>query len=252
MSNINNLGWRGKVGLILPSPSTVTEPLFYALAPQGVSFHSSRTFISGTGVEAVRAMEKEKDRAVRELASARPDCIVDCCTAGGVLRGLEADKAFCMEVERDTGIRTISTIQAVLEAMEMLKLRRLVITTPYPEETDKLEQSFFEKNGFSVVNMRGLDIKEGWRLAEVTPQEIYQLCIDTWDNRADGLFISCMNLNPVPVIQALEIALQVPVLTSNTATLRKILQIIGVGEPIWGCGRLLSDYMSVKCGDGDH
>lgn len=246
VSNLDNLGWRGKVGLILPSANTVTEPLFYALAPQGISFHSSRTLIAGTGVEDVMAMEKEKGKAIRELASARLDCIVDCCTASGVLRGLEADKAFCGEVEKETGIRATSTLQAIVEALEVLELRRLVVTTPYPEEIDELEKSFFEKNGFSVINLKGLDINEGWRLAQVSPQEIYRLCVDAWDTRAEGLFISCMNLNPMPVTQALELALGVPIVSSNSATLWKILQIIGLEEPIWGYGRLLSDYILVK------
>lgn len=192
------------------------------------------------------AMEKEKGRAIRELASARLDCIVDCCTASGVLRGLEADKAFCGEVEKETGIRATSTLQAIVEALEVLELRRLVVTTPYPEEIDELEKSFFEKNGFSVINLKGLDINEGWRLAQVSPQEIYRLCVDAWDTRAEGLFISCMNLNPMPVTQALELALGVPIVSSNSATLWKILQMIGVEEPIWGYGRLLSDYILVK------
>lgn len=191
-------------------------------------------------------MEKEKGRAVRELASARVDCIVDCCTASGVLRGLEEDRAFCNGIEQDTGIRTTSTLQAVVEALEVLELRRLVVTTPYPEEVDEREKSFFEKNGFSVINMQGLGIKEGYRLAQVSPQEIYRFCTDAWDTRAEGLFISCMNFNPMPVIQALELALKVPVVSSLSATLWKILRILGVEEPIWGYGHLLSDYMSVK------
>ena len=246
ISDLNKPGRRGKVGLILPSSNTVTEPAFYALAPQGISFHTSRTFITGTSAEDVMAMEKEKDRAVHELTSARVDCLVDCCTASGVMRGLEADRAFCSRIEQDTGIPTTSTVQAIVEALELLNIRRLVVTSPYPEEVDELEKSFFEKNGFSVISIKGLGIKEGYRLAQATPQEIYRLCIDAWDNRAEGLFVSCMNFNPIPVIQALELSLKVPTVSSNTATLWKILQLIGIDEPIYGFGRLLSDYVSVK------
>lgn len=243
MTNLYKLGWRAKVGLIIPSVNTVTEPVFYALAPQGISFHTSRTYITGSGIEAVKAMEENKDKAVRELASAKPDLIVDCCTASGVTRGLEADKAFCEEVERDTGIRMTSTIQAVLEVLEVFKLRRLVVTSPYPKEMDELEKSFLEKIGFSIINIQGLGIKGGANLAGVPTEEIYRFCIDAWDSRADGLFISCMNFNSVPAIQALELALKIPVITSNSATLWKILRMIGVKEPIRGYGRLLSDYM---------
>lgn len=54
-------------------------------------------------------MGTEKDRAIRELASAKVDCIVDCCTMSGVLRGLVADKALCKQIQEDIGIRAIST-----------------------------------------------------------------------------------------------------------------------------------------------
>lgn len=244
--NLSKPGWRGRVGLVLPSSNTVTEPAFYALAPRGISFHTSRTFIAGTTLKDVIAMEKGKERAVHELASARVDCIADCCTASGVVRGLTADKAFCQGIEKETGIRTTSTLQAIVEALKLLKLSKLVVTSPYPEEMDELEKAFFERNGFSVINIKGLGIKEGWRLGQVPPPEIYRLCCDAWDSRADGLFISCMAFNSMPVIQALELALEVPVVTSNSATLWKILRIIGITEPIWGYGRLLSDYASVK------
>ncbi|MBW1801841.1 MAG: maleate cis-trans isomerase, partial [Deltaproteobacteria bacterium] len=128
-----------------------------------------------------------------------------------------------------------------VEALEVLHLHKLVVTSPYPAEVDELEKAFFEKNGFSVFNIKGLGIKEGYKLAQVAPQEIYRLCVDAWDNRAEGLFISCMNFNPIPVIQALELSLQVPVVSSNSATLWKVLQIIGVKDPIHGFGRLLSN-----------
>ncbi len=246
MNNVNKLGWRGNVGLILPSANALTEPLFYALAPDGISFHTSRTFIAGTSVEDIKAMEKEKDRAVRELASARVNYISDCCTASGVVRGFEADKAFCAGVEKETGIPTTSTLQAIVEALNILNLRKLVVTSPYPESMDRVEKDFFEKNGFSVIKIKGLGFKEGWRMGEVPPDEIYRFCCGAWDARAEGLLISCMGFNSVPVIQALEMAIQVPVVTSNSATLWKILRMLGNKEPIWGYGRLLADYMSAS------
>ena len=61
--------------------------------------------------------------------------------------------------------------------------------------------------------------------------------------------ISCMNFNAMPVTGALEADLQVPVVSSNAATLWKILQTIGVEESIAGCGRLLSDYVSSQSGE---
>jgi maleate isomerase len=243
-SDISRLGWRGKAGLILPSANTVTEPVFYALSPPGVSFHASRTFITGTAVEDIIAMEKDKERAVKELASTKPDCIVDCCTASGIVRGLKEDQAFTGEVEKKTSIRTTSTLQLILQALRTLGITRLVMTSPYLEAMDRLEESFFRENGFDIVKTRGLNLREATQLAQVPPDEIYRFCVETWDERADGLLISCMNFNPMPVIQALEEALHVPVVTSNTVTLWGILRLLGVTEPIQGYGRLLSNGLT--------
>jgi maleate isomerase len=241
--DLTRLGWKGKAGIILPSANTVTEPIFYALSPQGVSFHTSRTFITGTAIEDVLAMEKDKERAVRELTSTQSDLIVDCCTASGIVRGLKADQAFIEEVEKKTSIRTTSTLQLILQALRILEIDRLVVTSPYPEAMDKLEESFFQENGFHILRSGGLNLREATKMAQVTPDEIYRFCLETWDKRANGLLISCMNFNPMPVIQALEEALKVPVVTSNTATLWGIFRLFGVTEPIRGVGRLLSDSL---------
>ena len=235
----DNLGWRAKVGLILPSVNTVTEPIFYSIAPTGITFHSSRTFITGTSTQDVLDMEKEKHRAANEFLSAKVDCLVDCCTASGVIQGLEHDKAFCAEIKKRSGTIAISAVQSVVEALTAKGIKRLVVVTPYPKEVDELEKTFFEENRFSVVNIKGLGIMEGFKLSTVPASDIYRICISAWKKEADGLFISCMNFNATPVIQALELALQVPVISSISATLWGILRSLGIDESVHGFGSLL-------------
>jgi maleate isomerase len=240
MDNRKILGWRGKVGLILPSGNAVTEPLLYGLAPDGIAFYTARTYVADTTVEAVRSMEKEKEGAIHELSSLKLDLLVDCCTMSGIQRGFEADQTFCRLVSQETGFRTISTIQAIMEALNYLGSHRLIITSPYREEVEKVEKAFFEQNGFEVINMRGLDIRGGYKSCLIEPREIFRLCEDAWQPGADCVFISCMNFNPVPVLEALELRLKVPVVSSNSATLWKILQMLNVPDHPSGCGMLLS------------
>ena len=245
-NHTDHLGWRAKVGLILPSVNTVIEPVFYLTAPSGITFHASRTLITGTGVQDVIDMEKDKAIAAEQLLSARIDCLVDCCTASGIVQGLDHDKAFCSEIEKKAGIITTSTIQLIMDALKALELKNLVIVTPYPDEVDELEKAFFETQGFTVVNIKGLGIKEGCKLATVPASEIYRICCEAWDSKADGLFISCMNFNAMPVIQALELALQVPVVSSVSATLWGILQRLGIKEAVYGYGGLLEKRLQVQ------
>ncbi|HXJ83865.1 MAG TPA: arylmalonate decarboxylase, partial [Candidatus Methylomirabilis sp.] len=39
------LGYRAKLGVLVPSTNTIVEPDFYAMAPLGVTIHTARIFI---------------------------------------------------------------------------------------------------------------------------------------------------------------------------------------------------------------
>jgi len=237
------IGWRGKIGMILPSVQTVTEPLYYSIAPKGVAFFTSRVLLQGNVLKEHATMEKEAFRAGRELASSEVDCILYCCTGSGIIQGIEGDRAFCRKMEQETGIPTVSSLSAILEAFEILKLKKLVIVSPYRKEMHEAEEHFFQSNGFDLVRSRSLGMDSGVTFARVPPSEIYRFARETWDERADGLFISCMNFNAMPCIGPLERDLQKPVLTSHSTALWKVLRLIHVKESLPGFGRLLTEYL---------
>ena len=56
---------------------------------------------------------------------------------------------------------------------------------------------------------------------------------------ADGLFLACTDMVSLPVIDALEADLGVPVVSSNQAQLWTTLRAAGVRTTIVGWGRLL-------------
>jgi maleate isomerase len=235
-------GWRGRVGLILTSSQVITEPLFNQVAPRGIAFHATRIFIGGTQPSHVLETEKEKDRAIKEIVTTRPNLVVDCCTMAGMLRGVEGDREYCQEITARTAIPFTSTVQAIDEALKALGVRRLVVITPYPKAADDEEKSFLERSGYEVVNIRGLGAQSGAEICSITPQQAYDFAKSTWVPGADALLASCMNFYATLVVQALEMELKVPVISSHTCTLWKILRMLNIHEPVPGYGRLLSDY----------
>jgi maleate isomerase len=237
------MGWRGKIGMILPSVQTVTEPLFNLIAPRGVAFFTSRVLIQGKGnlLKEHADMEREAFRAGRELATAEVDCIIYGCTGSGIMQGIEGDRKFCLKMEQETGIPTTSSLSAIVEALEILKLKKLVLVSPYREEMHAAEERFFQSNGFDLIRSRSMGLDSGVKFARVPPSEIYRFCRETWDERADGLFISCMNFNAMPCIGPLERDLRKPVLTSHSSALWKVLTMVHVKESISGFGRLLKE-----------
>ena len=147
---IESLSPKAKIGLVVVSASTVTE-MRYARAIPDVGFFASRMLLGGNGLEALLEMERNSSRAVQELASAKMDSIAYCCTVSGAQRGLERDREFCMDMERQWGAPTTSTMLAAAEALQSLGIRRAVLTSPYPHSYHKAESRYLAEAGIETV-----------------------------------------------------------------------------------------------------
>ena len=238
------LATKAKIGLVVVSASTVSE-LRYPRAMPEVGFLASRMMLGGdNGLEALLEMEKSSSRAVEELASAGVDSIAYCCTVSGAQRGLEKDREFCDDMERQFGAPLTSTMLAAAEALQHLGVRRVVLTSPYPHSYHEAESRYLAEAGIETVYAHGMGFQAAGEFAAVAPGEIFRFCLEAWRESggdADGLFVSCMNMDAMAAAQALEDAIGKPVVTSHTATLWRALALAGVDEPVQGYGRLLAE-----------
>lgn len=246
---MEQLTWRAKIGLIVVSSSTICESRYPLAAPPGVGFFTSRMLLpKGEGLEGLVEMERNSSRAAEELASAHVDSIAYCCTVSGALRGIEADREFCREMEENWGVPTTSTMLAVTEALQYLSMSSVVVTSPYPDSHHEAERAYLEAAGIRAVTMQGMGFTEGEEFAAVPPDEIYRFSLEVWEAQsdpADGLFISCMNFDAMAAAQALEDRIQKPVVTSHSATLWRALSLAGIEDPIPGYGTLLNQPRAV-------
>ena len=121
---MDRIEWRAKIGLVVVSSAIMPESRYARAAPPGVGFFTSRMLAKpGTGVQRLVEMERHAPQAVEELATAHMDSIAYCCTVSGALRGLNGERAFCLEMEEKWGIPVTSTMLAVVEALQHLGLR---------------------------------------------------------------------------------------------------------------------------------
>jgi len=120
-------GYRGKVGLILPSTNTVIEPEFNQMAPKGVSIHSGRIMLLGkASEESYRAMGDATARAAAELATAEPDVIAWGCTSGSCVVPRETLEG---SIVSNSGIQAVSTMTAVFEALQAFGVKTISLGT---------------------------------------------------------------------------------------------------------------------------
>ena len=103
-------GWRGRIGLLVPSINTTMETEFWRIAPEGVSVHSARIAGGRHGTpEELRSMEKASLKAAEEVAMVEPDVVVYGCTSGSFFEGPEWNRKICEQLSAIAKAPTVTT-----------------------------------------------------------------------------------------------------------------------------------------------
>ena len=125
-------GHRSKIGVIIPSTNTVVEPDFYAMAPDGVSFHFARLMLEYTPdiLKRVKEMTKNIEISVKKLESARMDVIAFGCTTGSYLEGGKWNEEITKRMAEVTKAKVITTSTAVIEALKCLEINKVAVLIP--------------------------------------------------------------------------------------------------------------------------
>lgn len=234
-------GWRARIGLLIPSVNTCTEPQFHQLAPPGVGFYVTRLPLRDGGVEALHRMTEHLEDTARLLADIEPDLILFHCTAGSMAGAPGYDEALAARIERATGRPATTTASGVLAALHALQARRLTVVTPYPAATNAAERAFLEGHSLQVVALRGLELAHGEAFVAVEPATWYRLVRETVTPDTEAILVSCTNIRVLEVIDQLEGDLGRPVVTSNQAAVWYCLRRLGLPDRIAGYGRLLRE-----------
>jgi len=232
-------GWRGRIGLLVPSANTVVEPEFAAMAPAGVHAFASRMLNLRADVDDNHAMLAHAERAATELGRLKPDVVAFACTSGSFVDGVSGQEALRRSLERAAGCPAVTTTGAVAAALRDLGVTRISMATPYLDEVNEREVAFLQAEGFQVLKFKGLQIADAFSIGQVEPSEVYRLARSVVTPEAEALFISCTNFRTIEVIDALEQDTGLPVVTSNQTTFWACLETVNCQESIIGYGRLL-------------
>jgi maleate isomerase len=231
---------RRKLGVLVPSSNVTMEYEMPMMAPPGVSFHFSRIPQTKDTEEQLVAMIDYIPEKSKLLAHARVDAIAFGCTSGSFVKGIGYDKRVIEAIKNSTGIVATTTTTAVVEALKIAGLKRLSVGAPYLDSImDKLKD-LLEKNGFEVVKIKGLNMVCGE--GDLSLDATYNLIREIDHPNSDGIFISCTDFKTVELLDILESDFGKKVISSNQATMWKLLRLAGMKTSICGFGSLLRDY----------
>jgi maleate isomerase len=238
-------GWRGRIGLIIPSGNRLSEPQLARHSPPGVQFHTTRLRMTGAyHAPPLETLDRIRGAAAM-LADAKVDLILFHCTANSMEGGPGADEAIASAIREATGVPATTTATAVMAALRALDVRRCVLLSPYSDETNAHEVQFLAGNGFDVLSAYGLNLPSGDDYVSYSPAAWYERVMERLDERADGYFLSCTNIRAFEIVEQLEAATGKPVVASNQASLWHALRLISVPDAVPGLGRLLAEPSGV-------
>jgi len=227
-----------RLGVIIPSSNTTVETEFSsALQGTGVSVHYARVHLNEVTVEGLERMEAELEGAARLLKDASVDAVAFACTSGSLIKGLGYDALLAKRISEAAGCPALTTSGAVVDALKVLKVRKICLATPYLEEVTDREVCFLEQNGFEVIKKRSLNIKENLRIGLLMPSDAEAIAKTVDSSDADAIFVSCTNFRTFEVLSGLERQLGKPVVSSNSATLWAALRLLKVKSAV-SLGRL--------------
>jgi maleate cis-trans isomerase len=237
---------RAKIGLIVPPTNTVNEAEWAQLMPRGVTFHTHRMRLHAdtTSEQGRAALHADLDAAFAMLAPARVDVIAYACTAGSMV---SPANSLPDALSQRNSVAAVTTAASIVAALKALGAARLSVATPYCERLNAHETHFLGDNGFEVASITGLGIGAGGpheypRIAETPLEDIAAQARASFVRGSDALLITCTDFPTLPLIEALEAELGVPVVTSNQATLWASLRAAGIEDRIAAAGRLLRDF----------
>jgi maleate cis-trans isomerase len=123
-------GWRGRIGLIVPSSNSTFEPEMKAMCPDGVEVYATRVAFTADE-QGLKGMRQHVRRASRDFAAEGPsNIIVFGCTLASMIEGKGYDDKICAEITAETGIPAIATTTVVHGGELSLTPRAAAYTVP--------------------------------------------------------------------------------------------------------------------------
>lgn len=238
------IGWRARLGFLVPPGNPTVETEMIELAPQGVSLHFQRMVARGVvgapdgQAERNQMMLDHIDDSIEMLALVNPDVIVIAHTATSYHLGREREADLLGRLSAATGTRVTTAFASVAAALQRLGVKRLALGAPYARETMLQGKAHLEAHGFEVVSYD--NIPGVTNIYDETAERAYRLARSIDTDAAQAVFLTGTGLPTLPVLQVLEEDLKKPVISSASAMMWHALRLAGVRALIPGYGRLLN------------
>ena len=227
-------GQRHFFGTITPSGNTVVERVTIGVLRHldSASAHFSRTPVFGSADPSPDAYATEGLlAAARLLAHAAPQVLL-WNGSKGVGIGFAHDHALVAALERETGIRSTTSVIGLERLLRARGMRRLAVVTPYSPAGHAKALACLAAEGFACVGDAAGGLSDNLSYASVPPAQIMAMgraavAAAAAQGGAEALLCLCTNFPAAVVAAPLEAELGIPVWDTTALGVWHALRLAG-------------------------
>lgn len=234
------------IGLISPNLSADTLVDYYKILPEGIRIEGRALDVGKYTDSEFHKVEQGFFDLVRDLAKQRLAFLMVTGELFLSYKGPGSDRQILAGVREITSVPASTVLTAVVRACQALRLRRVVMATPFPEDQDARLIRFLAHDGIEVAAHRCLGYSNSQAIWQLPPETGYDLASSLLREYpdVDGLYMPCNKWRIISVIDRIEKEFGKPVVTNTQAWVWEALRDMGLRNPIPGYGRLLDKAMS--------
>ena len=238
-----------RIGLLLPSSSSVQERDFSRVLPEDITLHVARMRLSNVEAESTLRIVQEIESESQKLADVDVDVIIFPATAPSSRNGIGYDQELIKRIKAASGKPATTASTALLEALRVLSVKRIVLGAPWSAHVNQSVAAFLEANGVKVLAQEALGLIRNLEIGLLDPQTALDVGRRVNKAEADAIILACGNWSTFSIIDQLERDLGKPVLTTNQVSLWHALKMMD-WTPLGGLGVLLREHLGdARLGD---
>ncbi len=230
--------WKARIGMIDLASGLTGEEEMHAILPEDALLLTTRVMNSNTiSLEKLVEMRGDLVRAAMTITPDEPlDVMIYCCTSGAIAMGEDELERLLRSVRPDVPVTNPFT--AATEAFRHLGIESIAFLAPYTRDVTAFMRAAFIAKGFDVIHTTTYGLELDSELGQVLREDIIATALEQRLDGAQALFISCTALRVVSLIEQIEEAIGLPVITSNQALAWHALRLAGYDSDLDGFGML--------------
>lgn len=246
----DRLGYRLKIGIVIPSTNTTVQPETDSMRPVGVTNHIGRIHIpdlplsNDTEFEAmVEAIGPDLFQCVDRVMTCKPTHLIMAMSIPTFWGGKAGSEKLLARLQDRAGVPVTMGSDACIQALKRFEhVKKIGILTPYQPIGDAHVAGYFEDHGYAVAKVHSLKRPSEVQIAHATETDIRDGLKALAESGVDAIVQAGTDLAVVDLADEAERWLGLPVIAINAATYWTALRRCGIGDRISGFGALLANH----------